>query len=153
MVFLLFSVRIFLAVKYGWQISISRRIGILVPFSTELEFKDSHDCFHGDGECLAKISFDNGQAKKFEKKIEKNCRWNRLPMPEILQDKVSLEAEEGMNMPVVKRGYYYFLDRHSQVNDKYNPCDIDEKSRASWNFTVAVFDTDENILYYYELDT
>ena len=153
MIFLIFSVRVFLAVKYGWQISISRRIGVLVPFSVELEYKDSHGGFHGDGECLVKVIFSEEQAQKFKEKIEKNSHWKQLPMPERLQSKVSLDAEEGMNIPVIKNGYYFFLDRHSQADDKYNPYEIDSKARASWNFTVAVFDIDENTLYFYEIDT
>ena len=150
---LFWSIYIFIQIKFGWQIWITRRIKIFVPFSTEVEYKDSHGGFHGDGECLVKVIFSKEQALNFKEKIEKNRHWKQLPMPENLQNKVSLDAEECMNIPVIKNGYFFFLDRHSQADDKYNPYDIDSESRASWNFTVAVFDTDENILYYYELDT
>jgi hypothetical protein len=150
---LAFGVRLYVSFKYGRQIKISRRVEILVPFSTRLEFNDSHGGFHGDGERLFKVYFSKEQAEKFKEKIEKNIHWKKLPMPELLQDKVSFETEEGMNMPIIENGYFFFLDRHSLAEDKYSSDKIDDKIRSSWNYTVAVFDTDENILYFYELDT
>ena len=54
-------------------------------------------------------------------------------------------------IPEVENGYYYFLDRHSQsTNPKDDSGVLD---RASYNFTIAIFDTDQQTLYYMELDT
>ena len=54
-------------------------------------------------------------------------------------------------IPEVENGYYYFLDRHSQsTNPKY---DSGVLGRASYNFTIAIYDEDRQTLYYAELDT
>lgn len=147
------GIYIFLDIKFGWQIWISRRIKIFVPLSVEVEYKDNHGGFHGDGECLVKVYFSKEQAQKFKEKIERNSHWKQLPMSDRFRNQLILGIEKEMEIPVIKNGYYYFLDRHSQADDKYNPYEMDEEFRGSWNYTVAVFDTDENILYFYELDT
>ncbi len=144
---------IFLNIRFGWQIWISRRVEVLVPFSVELEYKDSHDGFHGDGECVVKVYLSKQQAEKFKDKIEKNNHWKQLPMPDKLQMITGARIDKDMCVPIVKNGYYFFIDRHSEADDKYNPYEMYGEFRASSNYTVAVFDTDENILYYYELDT
>lgn len=147
------GIYIFLDIKFGWQIWISRRIEVFVPFSVKLEYEDSHGGFHGDGECLVKVFFSEEQAHEFKEKIEKNTHWNKLPMSERLQNCVSLYAEEGKNMPIIENGYWFYLDRHSEADNKYDENERYEEFRASRNYSVAVFDTDENILYFYELDT
>ena len=58
---------------------------------------------------------------------------------------------ERYSIPKIENGYYYFLDRHNESNDKYD--DTNLNNRASWNFTLAIMDIDTNIIYYYELDT
>ena len=152
-VFLIFSARIALSIKYGRHISVSRNIGITIPFSTEIECKDSHGGFHGDGECVIKVYFSDEQAIKFKNKIDKNSHWKQLPMPERLQEVVGARMDKDMYVPIIENGYYFFVDRHSEADDKFNPNEMFEEFRASSNYTVAVFDIDENILYYYELDT
>lgn len=152
--FILFvTVRIGLSIKYGRHITVSRSIGIMIPFSTEIECKDSHGGFHGDGECVIKVYFSDEQATKFKEKINKNSHWNQLPMPDRLQKVVGACMDKNMYVPIIENGYYFFKDRHSKADDKYNPNEMFEEDRGSSNYTVAVFDTDENILYFYELDT
>jgi hypothetical protein len=147
------GIYIFIDIKFGWQIWISRRIEILVPFSAELEYEDSHGGFHGDGECIVKVFFSEEQAKNFTEKIENNNHWKKLPMPERLQNCVSVYTEEGKNMPIIENGYWFYLDRNSEADNKYDENERYEEKRWSRNYSVAVFDSDENILYYYELDT
>ena len=75
-------------------------------------------------------------------------------LEERLSNKVCKYAMvDDMNIPEVDKGYWFVLDRHSETKDKYNEKDIFDEDRHSYNFTVAVFDTDKNILYVYELDT
>ena len=57
-----------------------------------------------------------------------------------------------MEIPEVKNGYWFYLDRGSDAIDKYDE-NFMYKERYSHNYSVAVFDKDVNILYYYELDT
>ena len=150
--FLLISYVIF-SIKYGEHVRVSSKIEIKIPLSAKLENNDSHGGFHGDGESLSKVYFNVEQAHNIENEINANKHWKKLPMPERLQNCVSLYAEEGMNMPIVENGYWFYLDRHSEADNKYDENERYEEKRASRNYSVAVFDTDENILYYYELDT
>ena len=59
--------------------------------------------------------------------------------------------EEGMEpIPRVRHGYYFFEDRY--------PSDGPEKEkefldRGVFNFTVALYDSDNDTLYYCEVDT
>ena len=47
--------------------------------------------------------------------------------------------------PEVENGYYLLIDRQNDAQDILD--------RHSFNFTVAVFDSDENTLHYGKLDT
>lgn len=57
----------------------------------------------------------------------------------ILRDKAGI--------PKVENGGYYFIDRQQDT----------ERAgllyRRSYNFSLAIYDSDENILYYCEIDT
>ena len=53
-------------------------------------------------------------------------------------------------LPAIEKGYYFFKDRHADANSGSG---ADLLSRASMNFTLAIFDAAANRLYYYELDT
>lgn len=130
----------------------SSQIEIQIPFFAKMEEKDTHGGFHGDGEAFVKVYFSNGQVNGFVNKINKNKHWNELPMPERLQERV-LNADEVEGIPNVENGYWFFEDRHSKAKDKYNYSEMFDSKRASSNFSVAVFNTDTNILYFYALDT
>ncbi len=131
---------------------IAMDIGIYVPLSCEMYYKGTHAGFHMDGEIYSRVYFNNRQAKRFIKKIKGNEHWNKLPMSAELQEEVTIDKfGDNMELPIIENGYWFFLDRHSKAMNKY-----DEKAiydRHSYNYTVAIFDTDTNILYYYELDT
>ena len=130
----------------------SSQIEIQIPLFAKMEEKDTHGGFHGDGEAFLKVNFSDKQAEKFVNKINQNNHWKKLPMPERLQNRVS-NADEVEAIPIVKNGYWFFEDRHAKATDKYNYNEIFDSNRASLNFSVAVFDTDANILYFYALDT
>lgn len=55
------------------------------------------------------------------------------------------------NMPKVEHGFYYFQDRHSKSTDSSS--DVEIFDRGSYNFSLAVYDSDTDRLYYFELDT
>lgn len=56
-------------------------------------------------------------------------------------------AEKAAGIPKVENGCYYFIDRQHDT----------ERTgllyRRSYNFSLAIYDLDENILYYCEIDT
>lgn len=149
----LFIIYLIYAFTIENRVLMSIEIETYIPIFAKMEEKDNHGGFHGDGESLAKIYFSENQAKKFIEKIEKNEHWRELPMTETLQGYANYSYYEGMEIPFVENGYWFVLDRHSKATNKYDENGIFEEGRYSRNYSVAVFDTDANILYYSEEDT
>lgn len=143
------------------QKDISENIEIDVNKGTVLTEADSHGGFHGDGITMTQISFDDGTVLDA---IENNDHWNRVPLSKNITALVYgideetssigpyLTDENGNTIiPEIQNGYYYFYDRHSESKDPYS--DEDVLGRASFNFTLALYDSDNNVLYYVEFDT
>lgn len=55
------------------------------------------------------------------------------------------------SIPEINNGYYYFLDRHLEAKNKHD--DTDLNNRYSRNFSLAIYDADNKIIYFYEMDT
>ncbi len=55
------------------------------------------------------------------------------------------------NIPRIENGYWLFIDRHGDSVDNYD--DVELFNRHSFNFTLALYDAYENMLYYIEFDT
>ena len=115
---------------------------------------DTHGGFNGDGDYFAKIKCSDLDYKKLSN------NWKKLPLTEELNkvmemkqcdDKECKNVYEKYSIPNIENGYYYFLNRHSESNNKYDDTNLNTDS--SWNFTLAIMDMNSNIIYYYELDT
>ena len=145
---IIYIIYIFTLKKY---IFYSSHIEVAIPIFAKMEEKDTHGGFHGDGEAFVKAYFSDNQAKKFISKIKTNSHWRELPMPETLQKRAFYNVDKEMEMPNIENGYWFFLDRHSKAIDKYEYSEMFD--RASSNYSIVVFDTDSNTLYYYALDT
>jgi len=140
---------------------ISKTIGVDVSAGEVMSESDTHGGFHGDGDTVVVIQFAD---TSFSDQIKDNEEWNAMPLTENLitlvygihteTSSIGPMIHSGDNVPVVpeiENGYYYFRDRHSQSTDPKD--DTNVLNRASYNFTIAIFDVDANILYYLELDT
>jgi len=140
---------------------ISKTIGVDVSAGEVISESDTHGGFHGDGDTVVVIQFAD---TSFSDQIKDNEEWNAMPLTENLitlvygihteTSSIGPMIHSGDNVPVVpeiENGYYYFRDRHSQSTDPKD--DTNVLNRASYNFTIAIFDVDANILYYLELDT
>ena len=110
--------------------------------------KDTHSGFLGDGDYFAKIKCNNLKVSDLTKS------WYTLPLSEEIKevtemkqcnDKDCKNIYERYNIPSIDNGYYYFLDRQKE--------DTNINERSSYNFTIAIADLDNSIIYYYELDT
>lgn len=93
-----------------------------------------------------------------------NEGWNKLPLTDnlnvVVYGKESpseslgpyVTDDDGKTIfPVVENGYYFFMDRHSEskgIND-----DTNILNRYPFNFTIAIYDTDNQTIYYCEFDT
>lgn len=147
--------------KKDIQSDISDSLGIDVNKGTVLTDSDSHGGFHGDGMMFQQITFEDSMLSD---EIKDNDSWKPLPLSQniealvygIEEDTSSIGSyltdENGDTIiPDIQNGYYYFYDRHSESTEPYN--DKDVLNRASFNFTLAVYDSDNHVLYYVEFDT
>jgi hypothetical protein len=136
-------------------------LGIDPSSATVVESSDSHGGFHGDGLLFAQISIADDSVGTL---LSQRDEWKSLPLSENLTALVyGVATEAGQTgpyltndanepvFPEIQNGYYYFEDRHSKSTDPYDDTDVLE--RASFNFTLAIYDTDTDTLYYAEFDT
>lgn len=135
---------------------IKNKIHIDISSCKIIEEEDTHGGFHGDGEYFVKAD-----CKKSNNEIlEQLSRWKSFPLSEYLQPIIydNNEAtghisgfEINKEIPKIDDGLYYFIDRYSGRAIETDGKDIFE--RASFNYTIAFYDKDLNMFYYYELDT
>lgn len=137
--------------------NIERITGVDIGKCEIVQNTNTHGGFHGDGE--TSIIIDCKENK--DEIMSQVTKWKPLPLSENLQlimyggtkDGVTygyLLAEEA-NIPMIESGYYYFIDRQSKAQDKYS----DEAlfDRYSFNFSLALYDTETDLMYFYEFDT
>lgn len=136
---------------------ISKSIGIKIPNSINIDYKDNHGGLNGDGETVAIIHFDAIDADIISYQISNSNNWNQLPLSKNL-DRIMYKTEsskynlsELLSMPKIENGYWFFNNRHHSSTDSKN--DYNLFGQSSFNFTVAIYDIDTNILYYLEFDT
>lgn len=123
-----------------------------------VEEMDTHGGFLGDGTYYLILDCSNNE----DAALNIVADWNPLPLSENLNlimysgekggvsyDGYSLSVEA--HMPVIENGYYCFEDRHPTADDVSDDSEL--FSRASFNFSLAVYDIDTNRLYYFEFDT
>ena len=124
---------------------------------------DSHGGFHGDGTSFYRLDFPDDSIVN---DIKESTDWSQLPLTDNLTALVYgkeidncdyapsiTKTNDGEHplFPPIENGYYCFIDRHSESTDKKD--DTDVLNRYSKNFTIAIYDTDNNVLYYGSCDT
>ena len=149
----------------GIKSVISKRISIDCSSAEITDSYDSHGGFLGDGTSFYALQFSDASAVA---RISGSKEWKPLPLTDTLQTVAwGLQDDEHDFAPMiikdndwdhplfprVENGYYYFRDRHSFATDPSDDSMLLDGSRPSYNFTLAVYDTDANVLYYSELDT
>ncbi len=124
---------------------------------TVVEENDTHGGFLGDGEYYLIMDCSDNT----EKALENIEGWNKLPLSENLElamfggekdgETYGYMLSEHAHMPKIENGYYFFEDRFDGAE---NPNDDSELlSRYSFNFSLAVYDCDTNIFYFFAFDT
>lgn len=134
-----------------YRSKISKALGIDIPSGAPMKSVDTHGGFNGDGATWVSVGFTSD--KNPTEQIKNNHDWKPLPLDEVADVlahdlKIQLDDGEATLMPEVENGYYIVIDRHSEKNEN-----DDILGRTSYNFTMAIYDTDANILYYCEFDT
>lgn len=121
---------------------------------TSEELYNNYGGFHYEGKALYRFSFTNEQATAFINKIQKNKEWNILPMEESIDLAMYGGVKENrsygckfadeVGLPKINNGYWRFVNRNN-YNDLLNS--------YSFNFTLAIFDADNNVMYLFKIDT
>ena len=124
---------------------------------TVTEEVDTHGGFHGDGSYY--LILDCSENK--EKALENMSGWNELPLSENLDlimyggekdgKTYSYNLAEEANIPKIENGYYCFRDRHSESTDSSDDSKLFD--RYSFNFSVALYNSDTDMMYFFKFDT
>lgn len=124
--------------------------------------RDDHGGFHGDGTRF--VIIDCAECD-IAAQLEGNPHWKRTPVegniavllyggegwsPVLTEDFDGERPYEPL-FPMIENGYYYFFDRHDNARDPYSDASV--LSRASFNFTAALYDCDTQTLYFCRFDT
>lgn len=142
------------------QKTISKELGTDVSQGRVVSEFNSRGGFHGDGKTCVALQFsDTGVLEE----IKESSRWQALPFEKAIQGLVYgitegtsqigpfLADEEGKPLvPELREGYYLLIDEQAEPG-KATGADI--LHRASFNFTLGLYDTATNTLYYCRLDT
>lgn len=158
-IFLLFSVFVVFLVSCGGGY-LTEVFGIDVRSAEVISNTDTHGGFHGDGERLLVLKFSDETA---EKEISEASDWRPLPASEEIAAIIwGVEYDDGDThigigpynsgeIPEIENGWYSFSDRSPQHSQ--SGYENDFFSNPPLNYTFAVYDSDEDILYYCEVDT
>ncbi len=167
---IIFIMMCFAMAGYGHgstQDEISGQIGIDISEGTEVFNDDTHGGFHGDGITCIVLKFpDDGVINE----IKEKRAWKQLPLNKTVEALVYgtfseingvstqigpyLTDQNGNALaPEIHNGYYFFRDRHYDNEYTGSQGVSGVLGRGSFNFTVALYDSDKNMLYYYKLDT
>ena len=121
------------------------------PIFERMEVRSTTDGFPSNGSTYIIYYFNNEDGKYIESQIKQNQHWK------IKDD--SKETNHYMTkseMKEVKNGYYLFcnLDFNIKVFDRYDDFhNIELGGKYPEEYKVLVFDTDNNVMYYYQWDT
>lgn len=122
-------------------------IGVDTTGAAAVKAFDTHGGFHGDGETVIGLVLAEGA----ETSVTENERFLPLPLDGELETVMyggkgcGYEFAKNHGIPLPENGYYYFKNRQEGGGSLL--------TAYSFNFTYAVFDSDANTLWYYEIDT
>ena len=148
------------------QDTVSGDLGVDVSSAEVLSQTDDHGGFHGDGTTFVELQFADDAVLE---QIEEGGDWEALPLDRTARALVYGVTEEtgteetGITVfqtgpylkdgdgnplvPEIREGYYRLIDRHAEAGES------DILERSSFNFTLALYDTGADTLYFFELDT
>ncbi len=136
----------FLGMENSLEAHMENISGLDMTSAVKGEYIDTHGGFHGDGATFAAYSLPDA---------ELGDAWIALPLPEEFDSFLRsgfFDGEDGVPLlPAVENGSYIFVDRHSESGGSSDP--VSALARYSLNFTLIIYDSDAEMLYYMELDT
>ena len=148
----------------GLKDDIARPLGIDISSAEVITEEDDHGGFHGDG--TAFISLDCS-GTDIADQINADGSWTAFPLDDTVRALVyGVEMQDGDSeiqmgpyltdgdghplIPEAENGYYLLIDEQAEEG---RATGADILHRASFNFKLGIYDSDADILYYFELDT
>jgi len=141
------------------QKTISRELGIDVSGGKITAHSDTHGGFQGDGTTFIALEFTGDEVLE---QISENGQWKPFPLDDTANALLYgtfhdiarsgpyvVDGEGNPLVPDIQDGYYRLIDRHTDAGKG----EEDILHRFSFNFTLAIFDTGTNTLYFCKLDT
>jgi len=133
-----------------------KALGVDLPRDIQVaHWEDSHGGFHGDGCAYGEFytlrpgSFDPQAAGWQALPLSKDAETAFYGRTEEENGAVTTDVSplpEGVAIPAVENGFWRFIDRQEgQSGSVFD--------RASRNFTAALWDSDNEVLYFLEIDT
>ena len=115
----------------------------LSKFKVISKYNDYGFSLNGDGSAFLVFDCKNSAVAD---DIKSKKSWMKFPLnKEAAYFAYNFDSEE-KNIPEIKKGYYILIDR--QEEDKENIIE-----RKSFNFTLSIYDSDNDLLYLWRLDT
>lgn len=147
--------------------TITEELGLSIQDGQILSAADDHGGFHGDGTAFVQVRFSDSQVLE---QIQESGQWKAFPMDETVRALVYgvtketgteetgitvyqtgpylTDDDNNLLVPEIQEGYYRLIDRHSEAEEG-----TDILSRHSLNFTLGIYDTTTNTLYFFQMDT
>lgn len=139
---------------------IAEDLGVTLPEDVEVMVIDNKG-FNGDGELLYTILISEDNNDDFLKQINELNTWRNLPLSNNLNlvmyggtlgnTTYSYEFATELGIPKIENGYWIFKDRNDETVDFTDDSKL--LTRPSFNFTLAMYDADNYVLYYFREDT
>ncbi len=146
-------------ILFLWGCGKTAPLGIDLSAASVLSSYDDHGGFHGDG--MTWICYDCAETDIADQ-IRETENWKPFPLDDTVQALI-YGTEDGWTtigpyvtdtdgkplLPPVEEGFYILLDRQSEEL-KEEP---DLLRRSSFNFTLGIYDSVREVLYYLKFDT
>ena len=139
---------------------ITEDLGVTLPEDVEVMMIDNKG-FNGDGELLFTVLIGEENNDAFIKEINALSTWQTYPLSETIDllmyggrkgnTTYSYEYATELGIPKIENGYWLFKNRRQDVSDWADDTGLLEE--PSFNFTLAMYDADNYVLYYFREDT
>lgn len=135
---------------------VAKELDLSITNAEVITGSDTHNGFHADGTTYIVLRFSDDSVLK---QIEASFEWRPLPMDDTAAA-LAYGTSDGTKtvgayltdsngrpfLPQIKKGYYLLADKQAGSEE-------DMINRHSFNFILAVYDTEEECLHFCQLDT
>ncbi len=106
--------------------------------------RETNDLAYRGGEYYGVLQIPSTEVQDFIATAEQTGEWRQLPLPEKIKETAILPD----NFPVdLDEGIYYFVDMYAESYPDEK--DININLREYYSFKLAVFNTEDGVLYIY----